>query len=37
MWLCVPNQTEDMNVTVFNIIIEIDESKSVVSSMWLKM
>lgn len=35
MWLCVPNQTEDMNVTVFNIIIEIDESKSVVSSMWL--
>lgn len=35
MWLCVPNQTEDVNVTVFNIIIEIDESKSVVSSMWL--
>ena len=35
MWLCVPNQTEDMNATVFNIIIEIDESKSVVSSMWL--
>ena len=35
MWLCVPNQTEDMNVTVFNILIEIDESKSVVSSMWL--
>ena len=35
MWLCVPNQTEDMNVTVFNIIIEIDDSKSVVSSMWL--
>ena len=35
MWLCVPNQTEDMNVTVFNIIIEIDESKSVVSSMWV--
>ena len=35
MWLCVPNQTEDMNVTVFNIIIEIDESKSVLSSMWL--